>query len=101
MARLDVYRFDHPSVPLVLDVQAGLLCDLATRVVIPLIPASQAGKAALPRLQPIVKIRGAEYVLMTPELAAARVSELGEVVANLEELRNEIIAALDFLFQGF
>ncbi|MEM9990051.1 MAG: CcdB family protein, partial [Pseudomonadota bacterium] len=38
MARFDVYQYDSAFAPLVVDVQADLLNDLSTRVIIPLIP---------------------------------------------------------------
>jgi toxin CcdB len=48
MAQFDVYenrnKQTHPSIPYLLDVQAGLLDTLATRVVVPLVTASTMGK---------------------------------------------------------
>ena len=39
--------------------------------------------------------------MSTAELAGVTVHILGEKVCSLKEQRNEIIAALDFLFTGF
>lgn len=102
MARFDVHRFDAKGVPLVIDVQAGLLDDLATRVVIPLRPVNQAGKEALERLSPVIRVEGEDYVLMTTDIAALPVKRLGEKITNLGDRHgDEIAAALDFLFVGF
>ena len=102
MARFDVYRFASKSAPLVLDVQAELLEGLATRVVIPLSPASVSRKEALPRLKPVLEIGGVGYVLMTTDLAALPVNRLGAFVANIEtDYRKEVTDALDFLLLGF
>ena len=100
MARFDVHTF-RGSVPLVMDVQADLLSDLHTRVVIPLIPEAKAQKAILSRLTPILQIKGKKYVLMTTDIGTIRAKELGGVTGNLKSYRHEITAALDFLFQGF
>jgi toxin CcdB len=39
--------------------------------------------------------------MSTAELAGVPISALGEKLGSLREQRNEIIAALDFLFTGF
>ncbi len=54
MARFDAYDYSSQSVPLVLDVQADLLVELQTRVVIPLVPETKAKKEALPRLKTVL-----------------------------------------------
>lgn len=50
MAQFDVYENPNPdtqkTVPYLLDVQADLLADLATHVVVPLVPVAIMGKAA-------------------------------------------------------
>ena len=102
MARFDVFRFKSSTAPLVVDVQADLLSDLATRIVVPLSPADIAGKEAAARLKPVMEIKGERYVLMTTDLAALPVKRLGAFVENVESrYRKEITDALDFLFLGF
>lgn len=102
MARFDVYRYDSAEAPYVVDVQANLLCDFKSRVVVPLEARSRAAREALPRLKPIFRIGGRDYVFKSTDIAAIPVSDLGERVANLEaDYRHDITAALDFLFQGF
>ncbi|WP_421791326.1 CcdB family protein [Hyphobacterium sp.] len=102
MARFDVYRLGTSKVPLVVDVQANLLDDLASRVVIPLRPSGDAATEAISRLTPQIEVEGEAYVLMTADIAALPVIRLGEKVTNLgERSGDEISAALDFLFSGF
>jgi len=104
MAQFDVYENTNPAIkqtiPYLLDIQADLLDNLTTRVVVPLITASAMGKAAK-HLNPQFKIKRTVLVMSTAELAGVSVNILGEKVCSLKEQRNEINAALDFLFTGF
>jgi toxin CcdB len=104
MAQFDVYENSNPetreSIPYVLDVQADLLDSLTTRVVVPLITVAAMGKAAR-HLNPQFRIKRTAVVMSTAELAGVDQHVLGEKVCSLKEQRNEIIAALDFLFTGF
>lgn len=100
MARFDVYQYSN-AVPLVLDVQAGLLSDLKTRVVVPLLPYAKAKREELPRLKPVLTVKGKDYVMMTTDIGTLKLSDLGKLIDNLEGDRYTIVAALDFLFQGF
>lgn len=104
MAQFDVYENRNPeskqTIPYLLDVQADLLDNLATRVVVPLVTASSTGKAAK-NLNPQFNIKRVSVVMSTAELAGVHQQVLGEKVCSLKEQRNEIIAALDFLFTGF
>jgi toxin CcdB len=99
MARFDVLKFG-PNL-LVLDVQTELLASLQSRVVVPLRPVSHLPSEPLPRLRPSLRILGDTYLLGTPEIGAVPVSQLGECVANLEDQREVIVDAIDFLLQGF
>ena len=104
MAQFDVYENANPETtrytPYLLDVQADLLSTLNTRVVIPLHSAAAMGKAAT-HLNPRFKIRRTTVVMSTAELAGVDIRVLGEKVGSLKEQRDQIIAALDFLFTGF
>jgi toxin CcdB len=103
MAQFDVYRNPNPDtckmIPYLLDVQADLLDMLATRVVVPLVLAEEMGSAAK-LLNPQFTVNGTIVVMSTPELAGIAKRSLGDKVASLEGLRDEIIAALDLLFTG-
>lgn len=102
MARFDVYKMKAgATVPLVVDVQAGLLEGLRTRVVIPLLPRTEAENEITARLKPIVDIAGKPHVLITTDLSALPTAALGEWVMSIEPQRQVIVDALDFLFQGF
>lgn len=102
MARFDVYRTSIADAPLIVDVQANLLCDLATRVAVPLATYDRAARDQLPRLLPVITILGEQFVFRTTEIAAVPASLLRHPIANVEfHHRDQITAALDFLFQGF
>src|SRR5258708_3671334 len=83
---------------LLLDVQADLLADLATRVLVPLTPATKADKPS--RLTPIFELADGRYLMLTPQLAGVPRRHAGAKVGSLAEKRGEIIAALDMLFTG-
>ena len=104
MAQFDVYENANPktnqTIPYLLDVQADLLDTLATRVVVPLIKTSVAGKA-IRHLNPEFIFNETPVVLSTAELAGISTQSMGEKVGTLKERRDEILGALDFLFTGF
>ena len=104
MAQFDVYVNQNPAtkvtIPYLLDVQADLLSNLATRVVVPLIAASAMDKSAK-HLNPHFAVKRTKVIMSTAELAGVTLSAIGVKVCSLKEHRNEIIAALDFLITGF
>lgn len=103
MAQFDVYRNPNPqtnrTIPYLLDVQTDFLDSLATRVVVPLISASEIGQAAR-HLNPLLEVEGTKVVMSTAELAGVSKRMLTERICSLRDRRDEIIAALDFLFTG-
>jgi toxin CcdB len=104
MAQFDVFENPnektHQAVPYLLDVQADVLDTLATRVVVPLITPSAIGKP-IKHLNPDLTVRNEIVFMSTAELAGIPVRSMGERVGSLKDQRQEIIAALDFLFTGF
>jgi CcdB protein len=52
-------------------------------------------------LTPSVTFAGESYVLMTPLLAGVALTELGSHVGSIAEQERVIMAALNFLFEGF
>ena len=104
MAQFDVYENCNPETsrtfPYLLDVQADILDNLPTRVVVPLVKSSLLKKVA-PVLNPILKIASAEVVMVTPQIAGVPVRILGKRVSSLKEERKTIIAALDMLVVGY
>jgi toxin CcdB len=69
------------------------------RIVAPLAPRTQlAGTAG--RLTPHVTVLGVEHVLLVPSMSPIATMDLKERCDELRPYRNDIIAALDFLFLG-
>ncbi|MBP1857718.1 CcdB family protein [Rhizobium herbae] len=99
MARFHVYRLKSDGV-LVVDLQASILDDLPSRVMAPLYPVADMSWSIL-RLNPRFLIDGELHAMATQRMAAIPVSEIGSEVADLSAKGDDIVAATDFLFQGF
>ncbi|HEV8015884.1 MAG TPA: CcdB family protein [Stellaceae bacterium] len=99
MARFDFYANPEGS-GFLLDVQANLMSELNTRIVVPLMPRAAAPRPA-GRLNPIFQIEGKAFVMATQFLAAISRSELKEKAGSLAHRDVEIGGALDMLFVGF
>lgn len=99
MARYDVLP-NAEGEGYLLDVQADLLDELRTRVVVPLVPAPPEFKPVRV-LNPVVPIGGKQYVMLTHLIATVPVAKLGEPRANLATLHEQIDVALEMLFRGF
>nr|WP_274864835.1 CcdB family protein [Serratia marcescens] len=50
---------------------------------------------------PEIEVNGEKFLVMTHEMAAVRISQIGKAVGNANEHRNQIKAAIDFLIDGF
>lgn len=102
MPQLAVYRNPRRSAehaPYLLDVQSDLVpTDL--RVVVPLVNPSYFGPPAR-TLNPTVRVQGQNYVLSPTEIGSLPRKQLGVAVADLREARPDIMAALDFMLNGF
>jgi len=99
MARFDVYR--HPEGEgYLLDVQADVLAQLNTRVVVPLMAPRDAPLPAA-RLNPVFVLEGQQVVMVTQFLAAVPSMLLAQPMASLVAHDMEIINAVDMVFQGF
>ncbi|MGO7211990.1 hypothetical protein GR247_19325 [Rhizobium leguminosarum] len=99
MARFQVYRLKSGNL-LAIDLQANLLDDLPSRVMVPLHPVQELSWS-ISRLNPRFTIEGETYVMATQRMASVPTVEIGKVVADLTADSDRIIAAVDFLFQGF
>ena len=98
----DVHRNaddDSGQIPYLLDVQANLLADLQTRVVVPLIRVDSFGRRAT-RLHPQFTIDGQDVVMATHLIAAVRKQVLGDAVTSLQGERDVVISAIDVLWSG-
>jgi len=99
MARFDLYT--HPDGQgYLLDVQADLLADFNTRIVVPLLPKRQAPDPARD-LNPVFVIEETDHVMLTQWMAAVPTAILGQPMATLAPHRDDITRALDMAFQGF
>lgn len=104
MAQFDVYRnplaASARDIPYLLDVQAGLLDGLATRVFIPLArPRAFKGRLAA-ILNPSLAVDGEPVILLTQELAGIPLKPFKQPVANLASERETILRAIDFVISG-
>jgi toxin CcdB len=99
MARFDVYRLKTDRA-LAMDIQANLLDRLETRIVIPLLPPEAFAKPVM-RLNPRVMIDGRPYYLITHMMGSIPMREIAGTVGNLSAQYDDIVAAMDLLFQGF
>jgi toxin CcdB len=104
MPQFAVHRNQHAQTkvrfPLLLDIQANFLEELATRIVIPLAPQAAWKNQKMDKLTPVVQVDGKHYIVVTPQLSAIARKELGPVVADFSGDRLEFIGALDFLISG-
>ena len=99
MARYDVFASSVEGSYL-LDVQSDMLDHFKTRVVVPLLPVATA-PSPMRKLHPIFEINGRKLVMATHLIATVATTELGESRLNLTKYHDEIVGALDMLFQGF
>ncbi len=87
--------------PYLLDVQSPLLDSLETKLVIPLALSSRFREKAIKNLTPELTIKGHNYLVLTPQMAAISKKSLGIFIMDLSNNRNTIISAIDFLITGF
>jgi toxin CcdB len=99
MARFDVYR-NPDGAGCLLDIQADLLSHLNTRVVVPLLPLQSAPQPAR-TLNPCFDIADETLVMSTQFMAAVPANILKNPLTSLSGRRDDIVAAIDLLMQGF
>lgn len=99
MARYDIYPDPEQDGAFLVDVQADILRDLNTRVVVPLRPLSAAPQPAR-GLNPSFTIDGQNCVLVTQFLSAVPRSILRRPVGSLADRSDTVLAALDLLLTG-
>jgi toxin CcdB len=87
--------------PFLVDVQADLLEELSTCVVIPLARAVELTGFPAQYLTPVIPFQGKPYALLTPQLAGISRHELGPHTGSLADQQNVISTAIDFLLRGF
>lgn len=98
MARFDVHRLKSGA--LVVDLQSSIIDGLETRVVAPLLPLEEFPRPVA-RLNPEFDVDGMRYVMVTHMLGAISSRDIHATVSIFAIHNDAIIAATDFLFQGF
>lgn len=99
MAKFDIYSSPSNGAAYLLDLQDEIIDVLSTRVVAPLVATEDVSKR-MKILNPLIRIEGTEFILMTHLLAAIPSSTLKKKIGSAVSQRDEIIASLDFLFTG-
>jgi toxin CcdB len=84
--------------PYVVSIQHRSLDHLRTRLVLPLVREKALTPAG--RLNAAVRVRGRVLHVSPYEITTLAARSLAAPVANLEEYRSQIIAALDLVFTG-
>src|SRR5471030_1320136 len=92
---------NNKEYPYLIDVQSDLIDLLETRMLIPLVPLAYAQNRVPVRISPLINIEGDSFILMTSEMASVPISVLREQVCSVEDQRQTIKDAVDFLFDGF
>jgi len=103
MAQFDIYTNPNPksqqNIPYLLDIQADLLQNLSTRVLVPLYHQGNIVRL-LQHLNPIVHVNDSPFIASAAELSAVPLHVLGQPVGNISHERESIIAAIDLLVIG-
>ena len=86
--------------PYLVDVQASILTDLETRIVIPLIVKEMFGKEVIRNLNPVIAIKKKKYILITQQMAGIPNKQIGSLICECLSERQEILSAIDFLITG-
>lgn len=104
MAQFMVYENQNQDskqvYPYFVDVQNDLLEALNSRLVIPLTFCKYLDNSTISTLCPKTVIEGANLVLLTHQMTNVPSSALKVPIISVEFLRDEIVAALDFLVTG-
>lgn len=101
MAQFDVCRNEGSNAdrhPYLMVLQSDLVVSKKIAVVAPLDQSHNYDKTL--RICPQITVNDECWSVMVPQLAAVPLSLLGDVVTNGEDLRSELLSALDRLFTG-
>lgn len=105
MAQFTVYQNLNSSskktYPFLIDVQSPLLSTLETRLVIPVSLKLNFEEKTISNLNPIIQINNEIFLVLTQQMAAIPIKNLGFPVCDCSTMRQEIISAIDFLITGF
>ncbi|CND13409.1 cytotoxic protein [Yersinia intermedia] len=98
---LQEYSQEQTNIPYFIDIQTDFLNHLSTRLVIPL-ARKQPTNSQVKVLSPVLTIDHVDYVIMTSLLTTTDVKNLSsdKPMMDARHLRDELIAAIDFLILG-
>ena len=103
MAQFDVHKARGTAArfaPYLLVLQADALANLNTVIVAPMRPAGRS-PLIVKHLHVIAEFLSARHVVFPEELVSLPRQALGAKAGSLTSARQELTAALDFLFYGF
>ena len=98
--QFNVYNDPENGNRMLLNVQADVLSQINSRIVIPLVPATPA-ISLIAKLNPVLNVNGTPMVLMTQQIAPIPIKALGPHITNLNSQSDVIANALDMLLKGF
>ncbi len=101
MSQFTLYKNENhnskKTYPYLVDVQNDFFDELNSRVVIPLSPHDTLNQTNAKKLCPIIVVNEKQYVLLTHQMTSMPKKMLKKKVTSLENLRYEILDAIDFL----
>lgn len=101
MRQFDIYTNSdmttNKAVPYFLVLQCELFRSLNTRIVVPLVFKNSIKQ--IEYINPIIKIKDNSYIALFNKIGHLPISELQDLVDNVEKERNELQIAYDFMFQ--
>lgn len=105
MAQFDVHANPDAAsgtvYPYLIEIQADLLGELPTVVVVPLVDTDRIDHRPITRLMPTISVNRRNYVAMVPELAAVHRQTLSRPITALpDDEQTALRAALDLLLSG-
>jgi len=104
MGQFTVY--ENPNIdsndiyPYFVDVQNELLKSLNSRMVIPITPIQMMGNITISKLCPKIQINDGEFILLTHQMTNVPTSALNKPVMEIENLHDDVVAAIDLLITG-
>lgn len=101
VAQFDVYRAPEGfgEIAYFLDVQSDLLQITETRVLVPLM-AKSAAPPPFGRLNPVVTVRGRQFVAQFQDIQSSSILDFGKPIDNQAKHRFDFVAAFDMLLSG-
>jgi toxin CcdB len=99
--QFDVYRApeEFGDIAFFLDIQSDLLLVAETRVLVPLMAKSVAPRA-VGRLNPLITLRGKQYLAQFQDIQSYSVADFGKPIDNLAKQRFDFVIAFDLLISG-